>query len=110
MRELGQFSKSEHQRIGTVASKIADIVVTVGDEARMIAFGARLPSPVERGIYEFNTSDEAATFVKSLAVSGDVVLVKGSQGVRMEKVAEALLGHEKSKKHLARQEKEWKRR
>jgi UDP-N-acetylmuramoyl-tripeptide--D-alanyl-D-alanine ligase len=111
MRELGHFSKAEHQRMGIIAGKVADIVIAVGEEAKMIAYGARLPgSSVSEHIYEFIDSVSAATFVKSLVIPGDVVLVKGSQGVRMEKVSEILLGHEKSKHHLARQEKEWKHR
>lgn len=111
MRELGQFSKAEHQRIGILAGKVADVVITVGEESKMIAYGARLPgSSVSESLYEFDDSVAASTFIKTIVAPGDAVLVKGSQGVRMEKVSEALLGHEKSKHHLARQEKEWKHR
>jgi hypothetical protein len=38
---------------------------------------------------------------------GDVVLVKGSQGIRTERVMERLLADEADRKHLVRQEKEW---
>ena len=64
-----------------------------------------------KNIYEFEHSKEAAEFVPSIIKKNDVILVKGSQGVRMERVVEALLKEPANKKKfLARQDKEWENR
>jgi UDP-N-acetylmuramoyl-tripeptide--D-alanyl-D-alanine ligase len=60
-------------------------------------------------IFEFLDSYKAGDFVKTFVQKNDVVLVKGSQGVRMERVVEEiLLDKENKEKLLVRQDEEWK--
>jgi UDP-N-acetylmuramoyl-tripeptide--D-alanyl-D-alanine ligase len=65
----------------------------------------------KKNMMHFNTSEEAAEFLKEKVKTGDVVLVKGSQGIRMERITETLL-EDKSMagELLVRQDTEWKRR
>jgi UDP-N-acetylmuramyl pentapeptide synthase len=59
-------------------------------------------------VHSFETTDEAAAFLQSAIRPGDAVLVKGSQGSRMEKVAKALLAQpSRSAELLVRQTPYW---
>lgn len=110
MLELGRYSHTEHERIGALAAAHADVLVVVGIRARSIAEGARAAGMGEDAIQSFGTSTEAALALAPTVGEGDIVLVKGSQGVRTERVAEALLADPADVRFLVRQDKEWKRR
>ncbi len=102
MMELGKYSIDEHKKAGELARKMATVIVTVGQRTKVMAEG------VSSGIISFNTSNEAADYVRRIVEKGDVVLVKGSQSARMERVSKALLAEpEKAKDLLVRQEPEW---
>jgi len=111
MLELGTFSIEEHISIGKYASKKVDLLITVGLRAKGIADGAHKARMAKKKMHHFNTSEEAAEFLKDTVQEGDVVLVKGSQGVRMERITEVLLEDKKHAKDLlVRQDVEWKKR
>lgn len=111
MLELGSFSVDEHRRAGKQAASIADILITVGVRARHIIEGAQEAEMKKQDILQFSESKEAGIKIKELIKNGDLILIKGSQGVRMEKVVEVIMAHpEKKKELLVRQEDEWLRR
>lgn len=111
MLELGKYSIDEHKKAGAEAKKSCDILVTVGVRARNIAEGALNNGMDEKNIFQFDTSDESAKPVENLLSEGDIVLVKGSQGVRMEKIVEEIMAHPENKASLlVRQEPEWQNR
>ncbi len=98
MMELGKFSIEEHKKAGELARQVASVVVTVGQRSRVMG-GASA---------SFNTSSEAAEYVRGIVEKGDIVLIKGSQSVRMERVAKSLiLEQDKASELLVRQEPEW---
>lgn len=105
MLELGRYSVQEHERIGKIAGEHADVVVSVGVRARALAESARTHGAKE--VHEFGDSKEAAEVLPSLIQEGDLVLIKGSQSMRMERITEALLENKEDKAKLVRQEKEW---
>lgn len=102
MLELGRYSVMEHQRIGALANDSADIIVAVGIRARAFA-------PAENTL-NFSNSNEAALALADLPREGDVILVKGSQAIRTERIVKALLADPSDAEHLVRQEKEWERK
>ncbi len=108
MLELGKHTEESHKNIGKIASIKTDILCVVGPRAQSIkdgAFEAGMPS---ENIFEFSNSYLAGEFLKTFVASGDMILVKGSQGVRMERTVEAILKDQKNKaKLLVRQDKEW---
>ncbi|MEK7515400.1 MAG: UDP-N-acetylmuramoyl-tripeptide--D-alanyl-D-alanine ligase [Patescibacteria group bacterium] len=104
MLELGRYSVMEHERIGALARGSADFVVAVGIRARAFANGSGTE------VMTFNSASAAAAALPALAREGDVILVKGSQSIRMERVVEALLANPSDASLLVRQEREWKRR
>ena len=108
MLELGKYSTEEHRRIGETAGKTCDILITVGIRARGIAEGALAAGLKEKNIFQFEDSREAGKHLQDLLKAGDVVLIKGSQGTRMERaVLEVMLHPEDREKLLCRQDNEW---
>jgi UDP-N-acetylmuramoyl-tripeptide--D-alanyl-D-alanine ligase len=110
MLELGRYSKDEHEKIGKLARDRADHLITVGPRARAIARAALEAGMHENDVHSFGTSTEAAPHVAALVAKGDIVLVKGSQSIRTEKIVEALLLDPADQSLLVRQDREWKRR
>ncbi len=98
MMELGKFSADEHRKAGELAIKSCDILITVGPRARLMN---------EKSIH-FDSSVLAGEYVKTIIAEGDIVLIKGSQSIRLEKAVKILLSDSsKSKDLLVRQEPEW---
>lgn len=110
MLELGRYSHEEHERIGTLAARQADLLVTVGIRSRGTAGAAQAAGLPEHSILQFSTSEEASEALASLIGAGDVVLIKGSQSVRTERIVEALLADPVDQSRLVRQNPEWKSR
>ncbi len=102
MLELGRYSAVEHERIGALAAEFADVIVAVGIRAR--AFAA-VPGRAEALL--FDDSASAARALADYVHEGDVLVVKGSQSVRMERVVKALLADPQDTPRLVRQEKKW---
>ncbi len=111
MMELGEYSYDEHIKIGKLVAETADILITVGMRAKYIAEGASSAKMKKRDIFGFNDSVSAGAKLEKIIAGGDVVLVKGSQSIRAEKVVENVMMHPDRKyKLLVRQEEQWKRR
>lgn len=111
MLELGSYSKETHARGGEEAAEAADILIGVGVRAKGFIETARERGMKEDSLYHFEDSGKAAEFTEKLVREGDVVLVKGSQGIRMERVVEKLLRDPSQKKKLlVRQDDAWQRK
>lgn len=111
MLELGKHTVNEHQKAGKQAKENCDVLVTVGIRARDIAEGALDNGMDEINIFQFDSSTEAAKPIEQLIKEGDIILIKGSQGIRMEKIVEEIMAHPEDKeKLLVRQEREWEKR
>jgi len=110
MLELGRYSKEEHERVGTLVAEKADVLVAVGTRSRATAEAARSAGMIEGNVFAFDTALEAADMLEEFVAEGDVVLVKGSQGIRTERIAERLLRDSEDRSKLVRQEREWKQR
>lgn len=111
MLELGIYSTDEHKKIGELVAQTCDFLITSGVRARFIAEGALNAGLPENNIFQFEDSVSAGKHAEILIKEGDVVLIKGSQGVRMEKTVEEIMAEpDKAFELLVRQEEEWKRR
>ncbi len=111
MKELGDRSEVAHREVGLFAGASIHMLITVGEMARYIAAGAQEAGlPADR-IISFDTSTEAAKAMVDIVRAGDVVLVKGSQSMRMERIVKELLEDKfKAGDLLVRQEEEWQKR
>ncbi len=89
MLELGTSSAREHRAIGATVVRLGvDVLITIGALAKHTAEGAiKAGMPKER-IFETQTHAEAAALIRKHSCPGDAVLVKGSRGMKMEKILE----------------------
>ena len=92
MLELGSYSEEGHLSVGRKAFEAGvDFLVVVGEKARDIARGARQAGMNQNNIFEFSDRSEAGVFVQGRMRKGDLLLVKGSQGMRMEMIVRELM-------------------
>ncbi len=93
MLELGGTSPVLHRESGRLAAGTGriDWILGVQGDAAEIVHGAIAEGHPEARARFFPTSDEAARFLAALIEPGDLLLVKGSRGVKMERIVEALL-------------------
>jgi UDP-N-acetylmuramoyl-tripeptide--D-alanyl-D-alanine ligase len=91
MLELGSTAAELHRSCGREAAIAgAALIVGVQGEARSVLEGAREAGVEESRLRFAANSEEAGEIVASTVRSGDVVLVKGSRGVKLEQVLNAL--------------------
>lgn len=110
MLELGRFSNEEHAKIGGLVPASSDVLVTVGPRAKVIAQTALAAGMHEDNILSFETAHEAVTRIENIIRPQDIILIKGSQSVRTERITERLLQNPADRALLVRQEEEWRRR
>ena len=93
MRELGADSAELHREAGAVAAKTAkvDWIIGVAGDAAQIIEGAVASGFNRAHTKFFASSEEAGVFVRQFFQPGDLLLVKGSRGVKMERIVEALI-------------------
>lgn len=108
MLELGRYSAVEHRKLAEEVKVNADYVITIGFRMRKLAEELLGLSFSEQNIVSFDSVEQASVLIDNLIQEGDLVLVKGSQDMRLEKIVEEIMRHpEDARKILARQEKEW---
>jgi UDP-N-acetylmuramoyl-tripeptide--D-alanyl-D-alanine ligase len=88
MLELGPDSARAHREVGEIAGRRAAALFAFGAEAREIAAGARAAGLGR--IYHTTDAAEMAKALREGTEAGDVILVKGSRGMRMERFLSAL--------------------
>lgn len=91
MLELGPESPAWHRRVGRMAARIEPhLLAAVGAGARPVLEGAREAGLADGRTLYFETSEEAAEYLSGFICSGDFLLIKGSRGVGMERIAALL--------------------
>ena len=111
MLELGSYSEEAHRRIGSLIPGACDILMTVGSRAVLIRDQALKGGFNPANTYHFSNSREVAKTLLLLLSEGDLVLAKGGQSMRMERVVESIMAEpEKAKELLVRQSVDWKRK
>ncbi|MHB1455419.1 MAG: UDP-N-acetylmuramoyl-tripeptide--D-alanyl-D-alanine ligase [Armatimonadota bacterium] len=92
MLELGDFAGKAHHDIGTaLKNNGVDILVAVGELSEEIANGAIQSGFSVDAVYRCADSEDAALLLGDMISPGDAVLVKGSRGMKMEKIVRILL-------------------
>jgi len=109
MLELGKYSESAHRDVGKyIAGAKIDILVVIGERSRDIARGAKAAGMNADYIFHFPYSEEAGWFLQERIITGDLILIKGSQGIRTEKAVKEIMADPlHAKVLLVRQDREW---
>jgi UDP-N-acetylmuramoyl-tripeptide--D-alanyl-D-alanine ligase len=90
MLELGSQEELGHRLVGRRAREVANLLVTVGPRARLIAAEARDSGLPAEAVVELEDSQAAIEFLRQNIRPGDVVLLKGSRAVKLDRVVPAL--------------------
>ncbi len=91
MLELGVCTQAEHYRVGRIAAENADIVLAYGPNSDRVISGALTGGMKESKAMAFTDRQRLIEALKRLAKPGDVLLFKGSHGMRMELALEGFL-------------------
>lgn len=92
MLELGQYEYSDHHAVGLVAADTVDFLILIGERTKIIAAAALENGFPENNLRLFSNSQSAAEEITALTQKGDIVLVKGSNIMRMDRIIAALTG------------------
>jgi UDP-N-acetylmuramoyl-tripeptide--D-alanyl-D-alanine ligase len=90
MLELGQYEKQGHEMVGMRAAQVAKLLLTLGPRARMIADAARRAGLKPSQILEFEQPEPIMDWLNKNLKSNDAVLIKGSRGLRMDRITATL--------------------
>ena len=91
MLELGNRSSAEHYRIGRIAADKADMLFTYGNHSLRTVTGAITGGMPPKNAEHFDTHEDLAYVLKTRAAEGDVLLFKGSRGMKMERALHLFL-------------------
>lgn len=91
MLEIGQYALEAHQRIGKKAADIADLIFTVGPRAKFIAEAAIKKGFLKDKVFSFDKSDEVGKIIQDELKQEDVILIKGSRAMEMEKIVKEIM-------------------
>ncbi len=90
MLELGPYEKQGHEMVGLRAARVADTLLTLGPRAHMIADAARRAGMNKNRILEFEEIEPVIDWMRTNLTSNDSVLIKGSHGLRMDRIVASL--------------------
>ena len=110
MLEIGAYADEGHRLVGEKVAQIkADFLVTIGEKSLVTATTALKNGLAENQLFNFNHSSEIGEFLLGRINSGDIILVKGSQGMRLEKVVKEIMAEkDRASELLVRQGEGWK--
>ena len=91
MLELGNRSSAEHYRIGRLVAQKADMLFTYGAHSVRTVTGAITGGMPPKNTEHFDTHEDLARMLRMRAAEGDVILFKGSRGMKMERSLELFL-------------------
>ena len=91
MLEMGSYSEKYHKKIGKYsATQGVDVIISVGNDAKYIIDGAK-EHIEEKSLKYFKNNEELIEEIDNIICENDVILVKGSRGMKMEKIVEHIL-------------------
>lgn len=93
MLELGQYEWRGHEMVGVRAAEVADELITVGERAKLIAAAALRAGFRDDRVKQLADYQNAIDYLLPRLQKDDVVLVKGSRGMRMDNIVAALEQH-----------------
>ena len=90
MLELGAYEEEGHRKVGRRALDVVAVLITVGERGRLIAEEALACGMEEEKVFVEEDNDSAIARLGEIVAPGDIILVKGSRGMKMEEIVAAL--------------------
>ena len=90
MLEIGKYTIEAHEVVGDLVAISADALFAIGARAKFIASAAAEAGMKKANIFSFDTADEARIPVQNFLKEGDIVLLKGSHAMELEKIVEEI--------------------
>ena len=90
MLELGPYERQGHEMVGLRAAQVVNILITFGTHAHTYAEAARRAGVKSVHIIEFETAEPIIEWLQKNLSKDDIVLLKGSHGLRMDNITAAL--------------------
>ncbi|TQW76318.1 glutamate ligase domain-containing protein, partial [Clostridioides difficile] len=88
--EMGEISEYGHRLVGKSSMNNTDIIITIGENSVFIGEEAKQLGFNSANIYHFENREDVFNKLNELVKTGDTILVKGSRGMRLEKIVEYL--------------------
>ncbi len=89
MLELGTYEERGHRVVGGRAAEVVQILIAVGEKGKWIGEAAREDGLTE-GTFFARDNQQAVEILREVMQPGDMILVKGSRGAKMEQIVAAL--------------------
>jgi UDP-N-acetylmuramoyl-tripeptide--D-alanyl-D-alanine ligase len=86
MLEIGKYAIEAHENVGDLAAHSVDALFTVGPRAKFIASAAIESGLKKSNVFSFDTADDARIPLQDFLETGDLVLVKGSHSMELNKI------------------------
>jgi UDP-N-acetylmuramoyl-tripeptide--D-alanyl-D-alanine ligase len=93
MLELGPYERQGHEMVGLRAAQVADVLVTLGPRAHLIAEAARRAGMKPSSVVEFEEGTATIKWLQENLSGSDAALIKGSHGLRMDHIIAAVEVH-----------------
>jgi UDP-N-acetylmuramoyl-tripeptide--D-alanyl-D-alanine ligase len=90
MLELGDAHEAGHRAVGEHAGQIADLLIVVGEDAGGIVAGALDAGLDQARVLPVRDADAALDVLRPRLRDGDVVLVKASRGIGLDRLVDGL--------------------
>lgn len=90
MLELGPYERGGHEMVGLRAAQVAGMLLTLGERAHIIADAARRAGMKKSSVLEFDELEPVVEWLNANLSTDDVVLIKGSHGLRMDRITNQL--------------------
>ena len=94
MLELGEKELDFHRESGAKIPKDIDVVIGVGKRSQALLDGARTAG--HKNLHHFDNAEAAGEFLRTFIKDGDLVLIKASRGIGLDKTVAMLQGSEKA--------------
>ena len=90
MFEMGEFAEFGHRQVGKAALDNVDILIAIGKDSEFIVKELQENNMNIDNLYHFETKEEAIENLDNIIKENDIILVKASRGMHLEKVVEYL--------------------
>ena len=90
MLEIGEYAEEAHRNIGKIAAEIVDHLFCIGPRSHFMAESALKAGLDSKKVQIFDTSESAMKIIEKELKQGDLILVKGSHAMELDKVLEEI--------------------